>query len=105
MCLTGLEPATYRLKADYATNCVTDTEIGEYIKTLLKWSVFLECQTTQQSLPVNPIITSMGPNLSKYFQCLVALLWFQLLPFTDYHGQLSEKISDLSFIFCMDDVN
>lgn len=26
MCLTGLEPATYRLKADYATNCITDTK-------------------------------------------------------------------------------
>lgn len=28
MCLAGLEPVTYRLKADYATNCVTDTEQG-----------------------------------------------------------------------------
>lgn len=30
VCLIGFEPTTYRLKADYATNCVTDTKMGEW---------------------------------------------------------------------------
>lgn len=31
MCMTGLEPTTYRLRADYATYCVTYTKKGSGI--------------------------------------------------------------------------